>query len=166
VDFPNPSTFMKVIFIFLVVLACTFGKSYAQDPASQTTRVAVPTNENRSASASPYANIVAPSDSVEIKPEVSANFPGGKIGLASFLQRFQRYPDKTKGANVSGDVELSMIVNKKGKFTKIYITKSLHKDLDMEAVRLANVMPPWIPAETRGKKVNTLVSVQIPFKPK
>jgi outer membrane biosynthesis protein TonB len=107
--------------------------------------------------------MVTPADSVEMNPEAEASFPGGKQNFLLFLNKNRKYSEKTKSLKIKGETVLSMIVDKKGRFPKIYVVQSLHRYLDMEAIRLANLMPAWIPAENRGKKVNSLVTVRIPF---
>lgn len=108
-------------------------------------------------------NFITPSDSIATLFDFEAQFPGGKDGMLNFFSRMLRYPESLKPSNVTGEVVLLTIVNKKGKFSKIYIEKSLNKDLDMEAVRLLNIMPAWIPAEINGRKVNSVVKIEVPF---
>jgi periplasmic protein TonB len=108
-------------------------------------------------------NFVTPADSVFTTFDFDASFPGGKDGMLSFFSRYLRYPEQLKASNVTGEVVLLTIVNKKGRFSKIYIEKSLNKDLDMEAVRLLNIMPAWIPAEVNGRRVNSVVKIEVPF---
>ena len=108
-------------------------------------------------------NFITPADSIATIFDFDASFPGGLDGMLGFFNRMLRYPESVKQSNVTGEVVLLTIVNKKGRFSKIYIEKSLNKDLDMEAVRLLNIMPAWIPAEINGRKVNSVVKINVPF---
>ena len=53
---------------------------------------------------------------------------------------------------------------KDGSITEVSVAKSVHEDLDSEAIRLVKNMPPWMPGTQRGKAVKTSYVLPINFK--
>ncbi|MFB6319741.1 TonB family protein [Saccharicrinis sp. FJH54] len=90
-------------------------------------------------------------------------FAQGKMSLADFLKFYQQYPEDAKEKNVSGTVELSLIISSDGEILNSSISKGVDESLDKEALRLANMMPEFSPAELNGKPVNSKIKIGIPF---
>ena len=66
-----------------------------------------------------------------------------------------QYP---KGAREEAFVCISFTVNKEGKVENVGVERSSgKKDFDDEAVRLYSLLPPWVPGEHDGKKVNVRI---------
>jgi protein TonB len=77
--------------------------------------------------------------------EVMPQFYGGGT-VNSFLKENVHYPIEAKETGKSGTVYVSFIVNKWGDVENVIIAKSSgSRSLDAEAVRVMEMMPPWIP---------------------
>jgi len=96
--------------------------------------------------------------------EKQPEFPGGLPGLGQFLSSNLRYPVTAQKANVSGKVYLSFVVCTDGTLCDYEVLKSVHPDLDDEAVRVVKRMSgKWIPGFQRGRKVRVKYNLPINF---
>ena len=86
-------------------------------------------------------------------------FPGGKNAFHDFLSKNISWPDK----NVQGIVTVGFTVEKDGQLTNIHIVKALSPKLDMEAMRVINLSPKWVPARQNNKFIKSNYSVPISF---
>ena len=75
--------------------------------------------------------------------EILPQFPGGDKALMEFLKKEVRQPDEAK--DVKGRVVISVIVETSGELTHFKVARSVHPALDKEALRVAKMMPKWIP---------------------
>ena len=66
-------------------------------------------------------------------------------------------------ATVLGNVFITARIDTSGTLTDIKIVRGLTEETNQEALRLARKMPPWVPAEDNGKKVNWPVIITIRF---
>ena len=96
---------------------------------------------------------------VENMPE----FPGGDLGLMKFIQKNVRYPAIAKEYNISGNVYVSLIVDKKWNVTNVKIVRGVDKNLDAEAVRVVSSLPKYKPGKQRGKAVRVMFTIPINF---
>ena len=56
-----------------------------------------------------------------------------------------------------------MMVDKDGVKKNIHILKGLSPDADVEAMRVVNMMPDWIPAVENGQAVDMTITLPIRF---
>ena len=97
---------------------------------------------------------------VEQMPE----FPGGDSAHLKFLQENLIYPQKAKEKKLQGSVVLHFIVETDGSIANIKVIRSSgHPILDEEALRVAKLMPNWIPGKQRGKPVRVIQPMSIKF---
>ena len=94
--------------------------------------------------------------------EISPQFPGGDKALMEFLKKEVRQPDEAK--DVKGRVVISVIVETSGELTHFKVARSVHPALDKEALRVANMMPKWIPGRIYGKLVTSRCCIVVAFK--
>jgi TonB family protein len=96
--------------------------------------------------------------------EKQAEFPGGMQGLGQFLSSNLRYPPTAQKASAEGKVFVSFIVCTDGTLCDYEVLKSVHPDLDKEAVRVVKRMSgKWIPGFQRGRKVRVKYNLPINF---
>lgn len=96
--------------------------------------------------------------------EKQPEFPGGMQGLGQFLSNNLRYPVPAQKANVQGKVFLSFVVCTDGTLCDYEVLKSVHPELDEEAVRVVKRMSgKWVPGVQRGKKVRVKYNLPINF---
>jgi len=103
------------------------------------------------------------SQSALSKVEEMPEFPGGEKGLLQFLAKTVRYPRQATEKNIQGKVFVTFIIMEDGKIANVTIAKGAHPLLDAEAVRVAQLMPKWIPGKQDGKVVRVSYTVPINF---
>ena len=94
--------------------------------------------------------------------EILPQFPGGDKALMEFLKKEVRQPDEAK--DVKGKVVISLIVETSGELTHFKVARSVHPALDKEALRVAKMMPKWIPGSIYGKLVTSRCCIFVAFK--
>ena len=86
---------------------------------------------------------------VEHEPE----FPGGLIGLLTFLQKNFQYPEMQKENEICGKVVLKFIVDTDGAVIKPEVVRSCGVQIDKELIRVLALLPKFKPAYQDGKAV-------------
>ncbi|MGL5682900.1 MAG: energy transducer TonB [Marinifilaceae bacterium] len=81
-----------------------------------------------------------------------------------YVQKNIRYPEKAKKLKLSGTVCMNFIVDKDGKVSEPKIIRGVHELLDVEAMRLINEMPDWIPGKYKDEPASFLMTMPISFK--
>lgn len=94
--------------------------------------------------------------------EISPQFPGGDKALMEFLKKEVRQPDEAK--DVKGKVVIRLTVEPSGELTHFEVLRSVHPALDKEALRVAKMMPKWIPGRIYGKLVTSRCCIVVAFK--
>lgn len=91
-------------------------------------------------------------------------FQGGMTGLGQFLQQNLRYPADAQRTGAEGRVFVSFVVCTDGTLCDYEVLKSVHPELDKEAVRVVQKMSGrWKPGVQRGQKVRVKYSLPINF---
>lgn len=96
--------------------------------------------------------------------EQMAEFLGGSEQLRAFIRMYLKYPPAAKKEDREGRVVLTFVVQEDGSLTDIRVARSAGKDLDEEAVRLAESMPCWIPGKQNGYAVPVYFHLPVTFK--
>ena len=94
--------------------------------------------------------------------ETPPQFPGGDVALMEFLKKEVRQPDEAK--DVKGRVVIRLTVETSGELTHFEVLRSVHPALDKEALRVAKMMPKWIPGSIYGKLVTSRCCIFVAFK--
>jgi len=94
--------------------------------------------------------------------EILPQFPGGDKALMEFLKKEVRQPDEAK--DVKGRVVIAITVETSGELTHFKVVRSVHPALDKEALRVAKMMPKWIPGRICGKLVAVKYNLVVKFK--
>ena len=97
--------------------------------------------------------------SVEFMPE----FPGGVQAMMDFLSKNVKYPPACAENSIQGRVIVQFTIDTIGQVTQTEIVRSVHPDLDAEALRVVNSFPRWKPAMNRGKPIASKFTVPISF---
>lgn len=92
-----------------------------------------------------------------------AEFPGGVVGLKTYLAKNLVYPQEAKEKGVMGVVEMLVKINKNGKLEDYEVVQSLGDGCDEEALRLMDMMPDWKPATIDGQPIASKQVVKIRF---
>lgn len=91
-------------------------------------------------------------------------FPGGMSALAEFLKKNLVYPEFEQGWGISGKVRVRFVVDKKGNVESVEVVESNRKNFSEEALRVAKLIPRWIPGEQMGKRVKCRFEIPIHFR--
>lgn len=95
--------------------------------------------------------------------EQMPEFPGGERKLFEFLQKNIRYPKDAREFGIQGRVYAQFVIDKKGQVTRISILRSVHPDLDAEALRVVKMMPEWKAGLRDGELVSVHYKLPINF---
>jgi len=95
--------------------------------------------------------------------QTQPQFPGGEDSLMSFLKTNLRYPEEARLAWIQGRVFVGFLVEHTGKIKDIRILSSVNPQLDDEALRVAHLMPDWIPGMIGETNVDVQFILPIEF---
>ncbi len=84
--------------------------------------------------------------------------------LSKWLTRNLKYPARASESGVQGKVYIEFIVERDGSITDAKVIRSVHPDLDREALRVVNAMPKWKPGMQRDKAVRVKFTIPIAFR--
>jgi protein TonB len=116
--------------------------------------------------------VVAPKEEVqEEEPEAEPfvvveempMFPGGENELLKWIIEHTQYPEVAKENNVQGKVIVRFCVTSKGSVDRVSILKGVDPELDKEAIRVVQTLPPFKPGKQGGKPVPVWYMVPINF---
>ena len=100
-------------------------------------------------------------------PEEAAFLPaapkGGMEAYEKYLKNKLEYPEEAKEKNISGEVTVSFLIDRKGKLEDFKIEKGLEESCNEEAIRLIKEGPEWEPAMENGKEVEQRREVTVEF---
>jgi periplasmic protein TonB len=116
----------------------------------------------------PPASIVTETPVVEGNTKVftfvgeEPQYPGGEQELLRFIQKNIRYT-AVKDSFLSGKIIVKFIVNEDGSLSDATIVRGLNPSLDKEALRVANLLPKFLPGRQQGKAVKVYFNLPIIF---
>jgi bla regulator protein blaR1 len=90
-------------------------------------------------------------------------FPGGDQALLDYIGSNTIYPENAKIRGVQGRIVLKFCIEADGKVNRVSVIKSIDPDLDSEAIRVVNSLPPFIPGKLAGRAVPVWFMVPITF---
>ena len=82
----------------------------------------------------------------QCKSVTEPQYPEGKVALFRFLAKNIKYPTLAQENNIKGRVDVRFVVNEDGKLSNFEVVKGVHPYLDKEALRVAKLLPYFIPA--------------------
>ena len=91
-------------------------------------------------------------------------YPGGRQAMMSFLSKNTNYPTACVKDSIQGVVVIQFTVDTTGKVTRAQIVRSVHPELDAEALRVINSFPAWKPAMQNGKPVASKYTMPVVFR--
>ena len=103
--------------------------------------------------------VTEPYNVVEQMPE----FPGGEEARIKFLYKHINYPLIAKENGIQGKVYVTFVVSKTGQISGVKVVRGIGGGCDEEAVRVIQLMPPWIPGRQNGKPVPVQFSLPLKF---
>jgi periplasmic protein TonB len=110
----------------------------------------------------PAPEIVVDDNELFTVVEQNPEFAGGYAAMVSFIKQNMVYPAMARRMEQEGTVHVSFIVSKSGTISDVQILRGISAELDKEAIRVIQLMPPWTPGKQNGRPVN--VRFVMPFK--
>jgi hypothetical protein len=92
-----------------------------------------------------------------------AQFPNGQKALYEFLEKNIIYPAKELNSEAQGVVYVTFVIKGDGSVAYTHVLRGVSKKLNLEALRVVNLMPKWNPATLNKKPVNTQFNLPISF---
>lgn len=92
------------------------------------------------------------------------SFGNGTADLMSYLSKNIKYPTVCQEQGIQGRVIVQFVVDRDGSVTEPTIARSIHPQLDKEALRVVSGMPKWNPGMQRNKPVRVKFTVPVTFK--
>lgn len=97
-------------------------------------------------------------------PEIPPIFTGGTGEMNKFISSSLRYPKEAAEKNAQGLVVYAFVVEEDGTLSNFELLHRADPQLDQEALRILESMPPWRPAKNKGKVVRSSSYVPMYFK--
>lgn len=92
-------------------------------------------------------------------------FPGGDAQLFKFISQNLQYPSICNDAQIQGKVILRLVVKANGEIGEVEVIRSVDPSLDREAIRVARLLPTFIPARNAlGENVDCWYILPVIFK--
>jgi TonB family protein len=117
--------------------------------------------------ADPFSNrpryMVFDGDTIYLMLKENPQFPGGREAFEKFKADNLKYPADAKNNGFEGYVSVSFLVGKDGSLTDFTITGGVSPSLDAEALRVAKMMPAWLPGKENGRPVKVKYSAGFNF---
>lgn len=104
-----------------------------------------------------YQNLLTIKDKGKRKSETEKE-------LLSHINKKVKYPEMALATGIEGKVYVEFIVDTEGDITNVKIKKSVHEDLDAEAIRAVKSLPKMVPGKQLDKAVNVRYTIPVYFK--
>lgn len=116
-------------------------------------------------SQSSIVNVESP-DSNEVFQAVDEmpEFPGGIGKILQFIADSIHLPKCVTEGNVEGRSIVAFVVNRDGTLSDFNIAVPLHKECDVEAIRVLKSMPRWKPGKRNEKLVRVKYVIPVRFR--
>ena len=85
-------------------------------------------------------------------------------GFVEYIKAEIYYPPLARNNNIEGKVYISFVVNKYGNVVDEKVLRSVHSDLDKEALRVIRNSSGWTPGYQKGKPVKVSFTIPLNFK--
>lgn len=97
--------------------------------------------------------------------EIMPTFNGGipNVEFYKYILKHLRYPELAAQNNISGRVSVKFVINPEGRLVNAEVIRSVHPDLDNEALRVINSSPLWEPGIQSGHLVSVTFVFPISF---
>lgn len=92
-------------------------------------------------------------ETVFVKVEMEAQFPGGADAWRRYLERNMRYPESAQDNGTQGMVKVQFLIDREGNISEVQALNNPGDGIAEEAVRIIASGPKWIPAEQNNRKV-------------
>lgn len=94
---------------------------------------------------------------------VTASFRGNSFEWEDYIEKHLKYPTAAIENRVEGTVVVNFEVDKDGGISNAFISKSISKDLDDEALRLVRNFPDWNSKIVNDQSVHSIIEMPVTF---
>lgn len=121
--------------------------------------------------------LTRPSDGIFLMVEDMPKFPGCELTgdenqdqscsnskILAYIKENLQYPEMAKKHSVEGECHISFIINELGEIINPQIQRDMGAGCGLEALRLVNEMPNWIPGKKDGAPVKVQMRLPVVFK--
>ena len=100
---------------------------------------------------------------VYLNPEISPRYKKGDVAMRQFIENNIRLTPTMSAACGQFLVKVACVVERNGRLSAMRVIQSADSLYDAEAIRVLKKMPRWRPARMEGKRVRSLVVIDVPF---
>ena len=112
----------------------------------------------------PYVQrIVRNRNHVYLNPEISPRYKKGDEAMRQFIADHIRLTPTMSAACGQALVRVACVVERNGRLSAMRVIQSADSLYDAESIRVLKKMPRWRPARMEGKRVRSLVVIDVPF---
>ena len=112
----------------------------------------------------PYVQrIVRNRNHVYLNPEISPRYKKGDEAMRQFIAYHIRLTPTMSAACGQALVRVACVVERNGRLSAMRVIQSADSLYDAESIRVLKKMPRWRPARMEGKRVRSLVVIDVPF---
>ncbi len=94
---------------------------------------------------------------------VSASFRGDDLNWENYIEKHLKYPQSAIKNEMEGTVVVKFEVGEDGSISNAFVSKSISKSLDEEALRLVNNFPNWNSKRVNDQKVRSILKIPVRF---
>ena len=158
-------TWITIIVLVVAIIALVVSLFAFRTSRLEANDTKVPNIESRETEVD-VEGIYIPADTNDIYMVVEdpPEFPGGLQALSDYLRDNIKYPEACRKDSIQGRVIISFVVEKDGSISSAEVIKSVHEQLDAEALRVISAMPKWKPGKQRGKVVRVEYAIPIKYR--
>ena len=91
----------------------------------------------------------------EIPADTLASYPGGDAAFDQFILTNLLTTPEAQASHVTGDIELSFVIDEKGFVDEIKPLGKLGYGCEAQAIRVLRLMPRWQPGVIAGRRIKT-----------
>lgn len=102
-------------------------------------------------------------DSIFQNVDKLAKFKGKPSKIDKFVSKYLIYPDESWRMGIEGVVVIEGVVTQEGRLMELSVKESVDPLLDMEALRVVEMMQNWQPAQRNKVAVHSKVIVPVRF---
>ena len=103
------------------------------------------------------------SDSIFVYVDKAASFKGKPVKIERFVENNLVYPNEAWFNCTEGIVQVSFVITKDGTLMNASVEYGTDPLLDMEAIRVVELMKDWKPAVKNGEYVHSRMSIPVMF---
>ena len=110
-----------------------------------------------------YQRIARNRNHVYLNPEISPRYKKGDVAMRQFIENNIRLTPTMSAACGQFLVKVACVVERNGRLSAMRVIQSADSLYDAESIRVLKKMPRWRPARMEGKRVRSLVVIDVPF---